>query len=458
MKNTNRIDLPERVMNTIHEHDMIERDDAVIVGLSGGADSVCLLLCLSEIKQKIGFSLRAIHVNHLMRGDESCRDESFCKELCQKLGIPLDIQRVDVFSYMSECGGSSEEAARILRYRAFSQSALPFPAAKIATAHNMCDNSETLLFNITRGTANRGLCGIPYKRDNIIRPLLDISREDIEEYLSAAGQSFVTDSSNLGNDYSRNILRHKVNPILRGINGNLHENIRRLTSSAAEDERFFTEMLSKTDERDICRQHPAVRKRYIRNILEKNNIPCSYERICNIDSLLSGRVSAKIAVGKNKYAVLKNGILTVESVPDLPIDTCFVALEAVKECFVAISEFDKMVKISRFYDDSAIKQVIIHKKSTNNCFSCDKISGDIKIRLRKGSDSVILKGRDFHTRLKKLDSSLGLTLSQRRQAIVLEDDNGVFWAEYVGAAARVACNENDPPEKIYEIKVVSSNG
>ncbi|MDE7293582.1 MAG: tRNA lysidine(34) synthetase TilS, partial [Oscillospiraceae bacterium] len=193
----------------LHGHNMLKGHGHVVAALSGGADSVCLLLVLKKLRERLNFALSAVHINHNLRGEESDRDRDFCLRLCEREGIPIRVYSVNAAEYAEKKGYSTEEAARILRYDCFEKESERLSGALIATAHNMGDNTETVLFNLTRGTGVRGLGGIPYKRDNIIRPLLDVSREEIEKYLEAHGQDFVTDSTNLTDDYTRNRIRHR---------------------------------------------------------------------------------------------------------------------------------------------------------------------------------------------------------------------------------------------------------
>ena len=182
----------EKVKLTIQKHNMLSAGDSVCVALSGGADSVALLLVLYELSAEFDFSLSAVHVNHLLRGDESDRDENFCRDLCSRLDVPLQVFRKDAASFSHSLGESVETGARKLRYQIFDS----LTADKIATAHNLNDNAETLLFRLARGTGLRGLSGIPAVRDNIIRPLIECGRDEIEAFLVEREQPFVTDSTN----------------------------------------------------------------------------------------------------------------------------------------------------------------------------------------------------------------------------------------------------------------------
>ena len=204
------------VINTIDEYGMIKKDDCITAALSGGADSVCLLIILKELSDKYSFTLDALHINHCIRGKESDRDEEFCRNLCKKYDIPLTVIRTDVPAAAAESKKSLEETARDIRYKAFEKHA--GDKGKIATAHTVSDNAETVILNMARGTGLKGLCGIPPVRDNIIRPLIDVTRQQIEDYLKSMNQGFVTDSTNLSDDYTRNRIRHKIIPELLKIN------------------------------------------------------------------------------------------------------------------------------------------------------------------------------------------------------------------------------------------------
>lgn len=174
-----------KVLSAIKNHNMINKDEKIIVALSGGADSVTLIHCLNKIKEEIGFELSACHVNHNLRGAESDSDQAFAEALCKKMNIPLKIFSIDVSKAM-EKHTSVEETARTLRYRAFSEESARL-SSKVATAHNSCDNTETVFLNLLRGTGLKGLCGIPPVRDYLIRPLILCTREEIEAYCDING-------------------------------------------------------------------------------------------------------------------------------------------------------------------------------------------------------------------------------------------------------------------------------
>ncbi|MBO5864887.1 MAG: tRNA lysidine(34) synthetase TilS [Bacteroidaceae bacterium] len=203
-----------KVERFIEEHRLLEQGDKVLVAISGGADSVALLVVL----KKLGYECAAIHCNFHLRDEESNRDEQFTKDLCERHGVALHIIHFDTKSYAQEKGISIEMAAREQRYAAFEEHRTVIGAKAIAVAHHRDDSAETLLLNLTRGTGIKGLRGIQSRNGHIIRPLLCVGRDEIVEYLKWRGESFVTDSTNLTSDYTRNKIRLEVIPKLAEIN------------------------------------------------------------------------------------------------------------------------------------------------------------------------------------------------------------------------------------------------
>ena len=219
-----------KVSQYIEKHKLLNDSDLYIVALSGGADSVALLLLLKDA----GFNVHAAHCNFHLRGDESDRDEAFCVELCQRLGVELHRAHFDTREYAELHKVSIEMAARELRYKWFEQLRRDIGAAGICVAHHRDDSVETVLLNLVRGTGLRGLTGIQPRNGSILRPLLCVSRAEIETFLAEKGQKYVTDSTNLEADVQRNIIRLEVLPLLRKLNPAVAENIQRTAENLAE--------------------------------------------------------------------------------------------------------------------------------------------------------------------------------------------------------------------------------
>ena len=206
-------------------HELFVYGGKYIVALSGGADSVSLLFVLKHLEHELGISVEAAHCNFHLRGAESVRDEEFCKQLCERLSVPLHLIHFDTQAYADLHRVSIEMAARDLRYGYFENLRRDIEAQDICVAHHRDDSVETVLLNLVRGTGLRGLRGIQPRNGNIIRPLLSLSREDIVQYLDALGESYVTDSTNLHNDVKRNKIRLDVIPLLRELNPSVSQSI-----------------------------------------------------------------------------------------------------------------------------------------------------------------------------------------------------------------------------------------
>ena len=223
--------MKDKVLSWMREQRMTAPGDTVICAVSGGADSVCMLHVLLSLRTALGITVEAVHFNHHLRGAESDRDEAFVRALCAKLDVALHIGNGDVRARATKRHESVEEAARALRYAFFAS--LP---GLIATAHTQDDNLETVLLNLTRGTGLAGLCGIPPKRKSFIRPMLAVSRTEIEAYLEQNGLSHVTDSTNFLPDARRNRLRQSVIPLLKAENPSLCETAFRMCRLLEADE------------------------------------------------------------------------------------------------------------------------------------------------------------------------------------------------------------------------------
>ena len=247
------------ILSTIKKYDMIKKGESIAVGFSGGADSVCLLHFLSTIKDEYDILIKAVHVNHNIRGGEAKRDENFCKDFCKRHGIEFISFGIDVPSLSKERGQSEEECGRAVRYECFKRAG----TSKIAVAHTLSDSAETVIFNLARGTGLKGVSGISPVRDNIIRPLIECTREDIEHYCKEHSLQFVTDSTNLSDDYTRNKIRHGVIPVLKDINPSFEKSILRFTSNAAAEDRFLENCAEKLLEASVSGYG------YLRNILLK---------------------------------------------------------------------------------------------------------------------------------------------------------------------------------------------
>ena len=222
----------------MNRHQMVQPGDCVWVALSGGADSVCLLRLLLKQKDAMQLTIRAVHVNHHLRGAESKRDAAFCRALCAQWHVPFTLLERDVQAYAEAQHCSIETAARVCRYEAFA--ACLSDGEKLATAHTASDNLETAVHRLIRGGGLQGMSGIPPVRSFFIRPLLGFTRQDIESMLEELQQPFVTDSSNLTDDYTRNRIRHQIVPQMRQLNPSVERTSVHTLSALQMENEFVT--------------------------------------------------------------------------------------------------------------------------------------------------------------------------------------------------------------------------
>ncbi len=433
--------MQKKIRNTADKYNMIKSGDTVVCGLSGGADSVCLLLSLKELSAELDFSVEALHVNHCLRGAESDRDEQFCRDLCMQLNIPFTAVSCDVKGYSEKMGLSCEEAARELRYGIFRENA----AGKLlATAHNADDNLETMLLNLIRGTGLKGITGIPPVRDNIIRPLIAVSRQEIEEYLQKHGQNFVTDSSNLTDDYTRNKIRHNIIPLMRELNGSITETTVRTAEVLRSENQLIDEAVHSAYEKcfkdgiftGLGEYNQVIRRRCIAKYLSDNSLPFSNKRLTDCDNILVN--GGKINISGNIHLISHGNKLRFEEI--IPAKTQELISKTLE-----IGEnriFPDSILICEIANCESLKKIdFVHKKLTFYLLDYDKIKGTAIVRNRKFGDKLKLRGRNFTSSVKKIINET-IPVSQRNSLHFIEDEEGTVFAEKIGIADRVAPDEN----------------
>ena len=249
-----RSDFESRVKIYIEENSMLQKGDRVTVGVSGGADSVCLIFVLMKLREEYDLSLGVVHVMHGIRGDEAVRDRDFVEDFCKRNGLPFECIEKDVPAIASLNRMSIEEAGRMVRYEAFENAG----GDRTAVAHNADDMAETVLFNLFRGSSIRGLSGIPAVSGRIIRPLLCMPRRQIEEYLKENGQKFVVDSTNLDNDYARNKIRNIILPMAREVNFRAADHINDTAYDLQKTDEFLEILTKKAHESFVSGNEDTV--------------------------------------------------------------------------------------------------------------------------------------------------------------------------------------------------------
>lgn len=286
----NRMAFLQAIKQTVAEYELLSYGDSVLVGLSGGADSVALLLALYALREEYALTLSCAHINHGLRGEAANRDMEFVKGLCQKLSVPIVLLEEDVAAYAREKQLSIEAAGREIRYRFFGEQ----NTDKIAVAHNKDDCAETVLMNLLKGNLP---LGIPPKRDNIIRPLLGVCKEEIYTFLAECGQDFVTDESNFSKEYTRNRIRLDLVPyLMENFNKNFTNTIYNTCDVMWQEQKYLEELTDSFLKENatvdkvhvsvcakaIAQIHPAIARKAVRHcyyLLSKDSSHISYEQI-----------------------------------------------------------------------------------------------------------------------------------------------------------------------------------
>lgn len=248
--------MKQKILQTIKKYNLIEENDSVVIGVSGGPDSICLLHILNELKQELNFKIYVAHINHMIR-QEADEETEYVKDFCKNLGIECYIKRIDVVKIANNLKRGTEEIGRQIRYEFFNEILEKTSSNKIATAHNNNDKVETIIMNILRGSGTSGLKGIEVKRDNkYIRPLINVTREEIEEYCLNNNLDPRIDKSNNENIYTRNKIRNIVIPYIKEeFNPNIIKTINRLSEVAIEENEYLEKITEKTfNEICICEE------------------------------------------------------------------------------------------------------------------------------------------------------------------------------------------------------------
>lgn len=425
------------------------RGSRIVIGLSGGADSVCLTHLLCGLREKMDYRLLAAHVNHGIRGAEADRDEAFCRAFCEGLSLPIEVLRADVPKLAAETRESGELCGRRLRYAFFEE--LAGPDGIIVTAHNSDDSAETVLWNLIRGTGMRGLCGIPALRKNICRPLLRVPRAQIEDYCRRNRLSFVTDSTNLEDCCTRNKIRGRIMPLLRELNPSVALSIARLSELAAQDEAalggeaeaFRTENYrdNSVSERALSELSPAVRRRVIFKILsELCGKEVAFVHVSAVESIL--KTGKKITCAGSLIVRSRAGRLEF-----LKGESVCAPFSVPADLQTGCLEYPYgSVKIFRI---TAKDLQNLNKELLDNAADCAKINSVLFLRSRRGGD-VFQSARGYSKSLKKLFSEAKIPPEKRSAVAVLSDGERVVWAEGFGTAGPFRTDESSKDIVIFQ--------
>ncbi len=448
--------LEQKALCALRQYSLFSQGDRIAVGVSGGADSVALLRFLAALRPQFGWDLVVCHIHHGLRGAEADRDECFVRALAEQLGLPCAVSRIDAAALALRDHISVEEAGRTARYAFFAQTA--GEGGRIATAHTLDDSIETVLMNLVRGTGLRGLCGIPRIRGNIVRPLLDCTRAEVEDYLGTLGQPYCTDSTNLTDDYTRNRIRHDIIPRLCALNPNFPGAMARMLPRLAAQQALTDCLAAQSAQQlhaacgGLSRQGLSalpepVCDRLLLRLLEQNRLPVSAAAVERMTETL--RTGGKLDLAARSWFFVAQGDLAaviyappggIPPVPvPLPQEETPVILPFSPQKSLKLTLCNKIVaNTSEKFNISLLKYAI----------DCDRIKGYSFMRTRRPGDTFIIGKKQLS--LGEAWAAAGIPALLRPALMVLADEQGVLWAEGIGSSSRAAVTENTKQYVIIE--------
>lgn len=490
----------KKVEQYIEQYQMIGRGDRIVTGVSGGADSVCLLFVLCELRKKLGFEVIVCHVNHQLRAEAAEQDEAYVKELCRKLDVPCRIFHENVELIAKNGKKSLEEAGRIVRSNAFETVCRESGANKIATAHHKNDNAETVLLNLARGSGLQGMCGIRPVYGNRIRPLLCLTRKEIEEWLEEEQISYCTDETNEEDEYTRNRIRNKILPVMeQEINRQTVEHINRLSLQAEEiweylnlqTDAAWRQMVHPVDvseenpeekqqgkkeekpaglrieeeeyaelpgvlksllirrcicemaevQKDIEAVHmEAVRGLFGRQVGKSRDLPYQLRAVRTYAGVEIRRRSEDRDQKKNqKKAQEKEGAGQQSVELKIPGETYFPGTGQKVCCEICGRE-------------EAVSGKELPQKSYTKCFDYDIIKSGLCIRYRRPGDELVIDSRGKRQKLKSYFINEKVPKEKRDRILLIAEEEQILWIP--GMRMSAAYQIGDQTTKILKIKIV----
>ena len=430
----------EKTLSTIKKYNLIEKGDKIVLGLSGGPDSVCLLHILNRLREVLDIEVYAAHLNHQIRGLEAQQDALYVSQLCESLGVTFFVKSINVPQYCKDNKLSLEEGARKLRYEMFFEIKESLNANKIAIAHNMNDQAETVLMRMMRGTGLQGLKGIDYIRDGvIIRPILDIERSEIEAYCEEHKLNPRIDSTNLESIYTRNKIRLELIPYMKeNFNSNVTESIVRMSNSLKCDNEFIEEEALKQFRNISCinegnleikiekfkNLHKSLKSRIIRHGIKNVLGDTNFIDQKHIEEVIDLEGENKI----DKRIVLPRGLFVYRQKGKLLFTTKEIVYEEIefshkvpKNGIVKIDEANLIIETEVMPIN---KYKALKRDKSSKWFDCNKIKGGIIVRSRKSGDKIKLSMGS--KKLKQLFIDLKIPKEERCKVPILHDDNGIL--------------------------------
>ena len=457
--------LKEKVLSIIKEYKLIKKNDNIVIGLSGGPDSMALLYVLLEARKELDFNIHIVHINHGVRGADADADQLFVQRQAEELSLPYYTKNVDMVGYGKEHGISAEEAGRKLRYGFFREVLSKVGRGKIAVAQNMNDQAETLLMRFFRGTGVDGLKGMEFIVDDIIRPILGISRKEIENYIERNGIPTVLDRTNLMPIYTRNKIRLELIPYIEeNFNPNIINTLWRTSIISQVDSNFlekyskerYTDIVVKEDKdyialnsKKFLREDKSIQQRIIRNA------------ILEIDGSLQGISEVQVTSALSMFLINETG-------KEFHLSNNIVAKTSYERFILEKGKSDlendfsyeiEMEGVTKFKElGSLIELRIVTREDLNNLykdknikyFDFNMIKGNLRLRNRKAGDKFIPFGMKGRKKIKDYFMDEKIPKELRDEIPLIVDEENILWV--VGYRTNEIYRVTEETEKILEVK------
>ena len=436
----------QKVKAYVEEYHMLQKQDKVIVGVSGGADSICLLFMLLELKKELDFSVAAVHVHHGLRGEQADADDRYVKEVCEKYGVELYCFHENIKEYAKATGTGEEEAGRNVRRNIFQKVLEEQGGTKIALAHHKNDNVETFLWNLSRGTGLKGLGGIKPVNEKYIRPLLCLKREEIEKYLQDNKIYYCIDETNLKNDYTRNRIRNQIIPLMEdSVNAQTVNHI----SETMETIRMFNEYIEK--EVGIFVKACVIEKNnsYILNKKEIEKIPDVFHKNIIHEFIAKAAGKRKDIESCHIRSIEELLCKQVGKSINLPYDLKAFRVYDGVEIRMNTEEENNMPSVTMRVFDRTSEMGTFPEKAYTKWFDYDIIKNTLEIRHRQSGDYIVIDCAGRKQKLKQYFINEKVPQNLRGQIWLVADGAEIMWV--VGYRQSKGYQITESTAKILEI-------
>jgi len=429
------------VKNNIIDKNLIKQGDNILIGFSGGPDSVFLFHNLRLLKETLSFNMYASHINHMYRGVDAQHDEDFVRDLCEQYGIRLFVKRKNATDYANELKVTEEEAGRILRYNFFRENLKEVGVGKIAIAHNLNDQAETVLQRIIRGTGIDGLSAMAYKKDDLIRPMLNVKRSEIEKYLHENNYDYCIDKTNAQAIYGRNKIRLNLIPELeKNYNPNIQNTLFRMSEVMEKDSKIiekyinlkFEEILFEMDENRVVLDLYKLKNmedyevgRIVRKAIASlkgntNNIEMKHIEYSN-EFIKTGKTGKKINISEGYTIEISYNNIIISKISEKISDFNY-NIKIGMPLF--IKEIGKTVKCNVL----DVKEYNPNDKASVS-LDYDVIIGNLTARNKEDGDAIVPCGMTGSKKLKDIFIDMKIPLDERTQKLIIADDHNILWVE-----------------------------